>query len=57
MKTKLSHKTRRMLVAEIYSPSLLASGKLDRETLEIEVEETPNAVMLGGMDEMGDESR
>ena len=36
-----------------YIRRLLASGELDRETLEIEVEETPNAVMLGGMDEMG----
>ncbi|MEG2637919.1 MAG: ATP-dependent protease ATPase subunit HslU [Clostridiales bacterium] len=36
-----------------YIRRLLASGDLDRETLEIEVEEAPGAVMLGGMDDMG----
>lgn len=36
-----------------YIRRLLASGELDKETLEIEVEETPGAVMLGGMDDMG----
>lgn len=36
-----------------YIRRLLAAGELDRETIEIEVEETPNTVMLGGMDEMG----
>lgn len=36
-----------------YIRRLLAAGELDRETLEIEVEETPGAVMLGGMDDMG----
>ena len=36
-----------------YIRRLLASGELDRETLEIEVEETPNAVMLGGWTRWG----
>lgn len=36
-----------------YIRRLLASGELDKETLEIEVEETPGTVMLGGMDDMG----
>lgn len=36
-----------------YIRRLLASGELDRETLEIEVEDTPGSVMLGGMDDMG----
>lgn len=36
-----------------YIRRLLASGELDKETLEIEVEDTPGAVMLGGMDDMG----
>lgn len=36
-----------------YIRRLLAAGELDRETLEIEVQETPNTVMIGGMDDMG----
>ncbi len=36
-----------------YIRRLLASGDLDRETLEIEVDETPGSVMIGGMDDMG----
>ncbi|MDO4541586.1 MAG: ATP-dependent protease ATPase subunit HslU [Bacillota bacterium] len=36
-----------------YIRRLLASGELDKETLEIEVEDTPGTVMLGGMDDMG----
>lgn len=36
-----------------YIRRLLASGELDRETLEIEVQEAPNTMMLGGMDDMG----
>ena len=36
-----------------YIRRLLAAGELDRETLEIEVQETPGTVMIGGMDDMG----
>ncbi len=36
-----------------YIRRLLESGELDRETLEIEVEETPGSMMIGGMDDMG----
>lgn len=36
-----------------YIRRLLAAGELDRETIEIEVQETPGTVMIGGMDDMG----
>ena len=36
-----------------YIRRLLEAGELDRETLEIEVQETPPTVMMGGMDDMG----
>ena len=36
-----------------YIRRLLAAGELDRETLEIEVQESPGTVMIGGMDDMG----
>ncbi|MBR5329447.1 MAG: ATP-dependent protease ATPase subunit HslU [Firmicutes bacterium] len=36
-----------------YIRRLLASGELDRETIEIEVQETQGPVMIGGMDDMG----
>lgn len=36
-----------------YIKRLLVAGELDRETLEIEVADTPGPVMIGGMDEMG----
>ena len=36
-----------------YIRRLLAAGELDRETLEIEVQESPATVMIGGMDDMG----
>lgn len=36
-----------------YIRRLLNAGELDRETLEIDVQETPNTMMLGGMDDMG----
>ncbi|MGN0962997.1 MAG: ATP-dependent protease ATPase subunit HslU [Clostridia bacterium] len=36
-----------------YIRRLLASGELDRETVEIEVQESPGTVMIGGMDDMG----
>ena len=36
-----------------YIRRLLAAGELDRETIEIEVQESPGTVMIGGMDDMG----
>ncbi len=36
-----------------YIKRLLASGDLDRELLEIEVDDTPSGAMLGSMDDMG----
>lgn len=36
-----------------YIRRLLAAGELDRETIEIEVQETQGPVMIGGMDDMG----
>ena len=36
-----------------YIRRLLVAGELDRETLEIEVQESPGTVMIGGMDDMG----
>ena len=36
-----------------YIKRLLAAGDLDRETIEIEVADTPGPVMIGGMDDMG----
>lgn len=36
-----------------YIRRLLAAGDLDRETLEIEVQESPGTMMIGGMDDMG----
>lgn len=36
-----------------YIKRLLNAGDLDRETLEIEVADTPGPVMIGGMDDMG----
>lgn len=36
-----------------YIRRLLAAGELDRETIEIEVQENPGTVMIGGMDDMG----
>ena len=36
-----------------YIRRLLAAGELDRETIEIEVQESPGTVMIGGRDDMG----
>lgn len=36
-----------------YIRRLLAAGELDRETIEIDVQETAGPVMIGGMDDMG----
>lgn len=36
-----------------YIRRLLAAGELDRETIEIEVQEAQGPVMIGGMDDMG----